>query len=482
MQAQDIYNMGIERFNGLLSSMNMQNNTIKLECTALDYARTLVRMYAEADGDYYKCCGSDIYNDNCRLSYCAVCRVVGTNKNGIKIYKMLPGGFSAQKNVRTAYKMIFSDKVAYLLRDNEFDEPRPITVTVKSVTGNIANREYMTKINHVRKMESTESYVEYAKKAMHSEQSDNAILADGLSDTGFNIVVDKFVQSLTNDNANIMDIIAEKIMEKRMKDINSYRYQTYSGGYSIKDIYSNEIIHKASNILAKYKRLLIMGNTGDGKTSLAYMLAHNLTGEDIGEPVDGNVDTNYYRICVAGAGDGNQLWSVDSTEEYAGKLKLFVEHIKKENITEPCVFICNEIQVSDFRYLVGNNLFEDFNKPKRTELLPSNLYLIFTGCNDSDFGIDEQITQRVPYVELTGLRRENEDVMAKLCIVFPEQSSGQIIKTVADINSIEDYNVISTRYLLQMLRGEKPRLDIKEGMISDKSKQLLNKLRDFYDN
>lgn len=483
MQAQDIYNMGIEKFNGLLSSMDTQNNIIKLECTALDYARTLVRMYAEADGDYYKCCGSDIYNDNCRLSYCAVCRVVGTNKNGIKIYKMLPGGFSAQKNVRTAYKIIFSDKVAYLLRDNEFDEARPITVTVKSVTGNIANREYMTKINHVRKMESTDSYVEYAKKAIYSEQSDNAILADGLSDAGFNIVVDKFINSITKDNISIMDMIAEKVLEKQYEDSHTYKYQqSYDGVYKIKNIYSNEIIKRSIEILDKNRRLLIMGNTGDGKTSLAYLLAKEITGEDIGEPTNAKVDTNYYRICVAGAGDGNTLWEIDDREKNLGKLRLFVEHIQKEKITQPCVFICNEIQVSDLRYLIGNNLFEDFSNSKRSRILPDNLFLIFTGCTDSDFGIDEQITQRITPVEIKGLYANDNDIKIKLADAFPSDNGGKIIDTVAEINSTEEYTVITMRKLIQMLRGEKPNLGIREDTLSNKSKKLLEELRGYYDN
>lgn len=317
----------------------------------------------------------------------------------------------------------------------------------------------------------------------HAKQSDNTILADGLSDAGFNIIVDKFINSIIKDNISIMDMIAEKVLEKQYKDSHTYKYQqSYDGVYKIKNIYSNEIIKRSIEILDKNRRLLIMGNTGDGKTSLAYLLAKEITGEDIGEPTNAKVDTNYYRICIAGAGDGNTLWEIDDREKNLGKLRLFVEHIQKEKITQPCVFICNEIQVSDLRYLIGNNLFEDFSNSKRSRILPDNLFLIFTGCTDSDFGIDEQITQRITPVEIKGLYANDNDIKIKLADAFPSDNGGKIIDTVAEINSTEEYTVITMRKLIQMLRGEKPNLGIREDTLSNKSKKLLEELRGYYDN
>lgn len=117
MDAKEIYNMGIDKFNELI---NQQTDSIKINCTALEYVRTLIRMYAEADGDYYKCCGSDIYNNNCRLSYFAVCTKSGTTTNGKNLYRMLPGGFSLQSGINTLYRINFTDIAPYLLCGKTF--------------------------------------------------------------------------------------------------------------------------------------------------------------------------------------------------------------------------------------------------------------------------------------------------------------------------------------------------------------------------
>lgn len=480
MDAKEIYNMGIDKFNELI---NQQTDSIKINCTALEYVRTLIRMYAEADGDYYKCCGSDIYNNNCRLSYFAVCTKSGTTTNGKNLYRMLPGGFSLQSGINTLYRINFTDIAPYLLCGNEYNVPRTITTTVKSVTGNVANKEYMSKINHVNKMKDTASYVEYAKEAECSEQSSNAILADGLSDKGFNIVVDKFIDSITCKNTQILDLITKKLLEKQRKENHIYKCQrSYTGGYKIKDIYNNETVDQAMKILKNHHRILIMGNTGDGKTSLAYMLANKLTKEDIGEPTDAMTNNNYYRICIASAGDGNTLWELDDSAKNLGKLRLFVEHIRSKKITQPCVFICNEIQVSDLRYLIGSNLFEEFSNSKKSAILPENLYLIFTGCVDSDFGIDAQVTQRVTPVMIKGIREKDTEVRGKLAAAFKNSNNDIIFDTSAEINSIEGYSVITMRKLIQMLKEEKPNLAVDMDSLSNKSKKLLERLREYYDN
>ena len=496
MNANDIYTMGIERFNKMIESLTKQENIINFNCSALEYVRTLTRMYAEADGEYWKCCGSDILNDNCRLSYYAICMIAGKKKNGVNVYRMLPGGFSAQPKVVSDYKIIFDDKTAFLLKGGKYDELKPVTVTVKSVTGNIANREYMLKIHSTPKTNNNAEYIKFALQAQQAEEAKKSILADGLSEDGFRILIDKFKESLLEEESTVMSALAKKTHEIQkaveQKEKHTYHFNdSYNGNFTTADIYNDNLIAKANEILNRTGRLLIIGETGSGKSELAYKLIYDITGEEIGKPNGADAVANYNRVCIANARNGYSFWYEDDNQSTIGKLRLFVEHIRNNNITEPCVFVGNEIQTSDFGYLVGNALFEGFNNPDRVdgELLPSNLYIIFIGCHNRNFGIDDQVYGRVEHIQLEYLSGGTDDgeVVAEKIINNIGGSnlerSRKIVELVREINHNEKVAnfapVISTRELIKKLKGQKTAMiskpEDKEGL-TNVSKQLLAKL------
>lgn len=475
MNAQDLYKLGVDKYNSLLESMNDNKNAIKLDCTALEYVRTLEKMYAEEDGEYFECNGANIYNDRCNVSYFAVCMAV-QSKKGKRLYKTMPGAFSKVES--TEYTIIFSDKKANLLIGDKYTELKPITSSVKRVTGNVANRDYMKPIRHSKKNESLEEYVEHAKTA------DEAILADGLSDRGFNILLDKFIESLGNENKSFLGDVANAIMQIQRLEKHNYIYHDYTGNYKSKDIYSLDVMTAAPNILQEKHRLLIIGCSGDGKTQLAYLLAKKFTGVNIGEPVTTEPE-NYYRICVANAGDGFSLWEEDDTRSTIGKLRLFVEHMKKNNITEPCCFICNEIQASDLRYLISGSLFEDFNNSGISSLLPENLYLIFTACKDRDFGVDSQVLERIPSVELDYITESDSVVQDKLVKAFANKGAERVAKIAefaGKINTAEGYQVVSMRNLIAIINGNKPNSEPVKAELSADGREAFEELQGYYGN
>ena len=327
---------------------------------------------------------------------------------------------------------------------------------------------------------------EQAERTYNSHNASTANIADDLTDKAIEKVVESFTDSIVNgDKKEILDAIEQKIFEKqqerREKEKWSYPVSVYTQEFETLDVYRNETLENANKHLANSHRLLIIGSTGDGKTELAYYMAHKLTGENIGA----NRDSSYFnRICIGSARDARPIYT-EKTSEYIGKLNRFIKHIKDNNITEPCVFICNEIQASDIGYILGENLWEEFNNSGISEILPDNLYLIFTGCKDRDFGIDSQILQRIPSVEIGYISSNYEDKHEKMLKAFDGVNDNliDILKLVEDINDTEGYPIISMRKFKDILTGKPFDLGLNdESILSSETIRALDKLREQYGN
>ena len=325
-----------------------------------------------------------------------------------------------------------------------------------------------------------------AEKSYDSHNASTANIADGLTDNAIEKVVESFTDSIVNgDKKEILDAIEQKIFEKqqerREKEKWSYPVSVYTHEFESLDVYRNETLENADRHLTNSHRLLIIGSTGDGKTELAYYMAHKLTGENIGA----NRDSSYFnRICIGSARDARPIYT-EKDSEYIGKLNRFIRHIKDNDITEPCVFICNEIQASDMGYILGENLWEEFNNSGISEILPDNLYLIFTGCKDRDFGIDSQILQRIPSVEIGYISSNFEDKHEKMLKAFDGVNDNliDILKLVEDINDTEGYPIISMRKFKDILTGKPFDLGINdESILSSETIRALDKLREQYGN
>lgn len=488
MNANDIYNMGIEKFNSLFENLNDNGCIISLDCTLREYCRVITQLYAEADGDYYKCTGTDIFKDTSRINYYGICMEQGKNKSGIKQYKTLPGAISLQKNISTAYKIKFKDCVAYLLKGGDYDKVKPRTITVKSFTGNIANKEYLSKIHHTAKKMSTNDFVEWArnaqlaKEAEHSQESDQAqqsILADGLSDTGFNIILDKLIHNLIQDNSPLMNKLVDKTINAQYERNLKYKFKPYNTE-KIKnrtfEIYNPELIKEASKILDEDHKLLIIGESGSGKSRLATCLAQRLTGKIIDSE---SVDGRYQHVWIKNV-DGEMLWYTGQDSNIFGNLNVFVNHIEKENNpNQKYVFILNEIQRTDLGAISGN-LFESWSSGLIPDDIPDNLYIIFTACSNSDFELDDQIFQRIRYVELDYLRSDNKDLITNLTAILYSNlfnlevgKCTDIISLSQELNDIEEYQVINMRHLFAMFNGRTIKNPInKEDLTSQGQKKL----------
>lgn len=321
---------------------------------------------------------------------------------------------------------------------------------------------------------------ESAESSYKSHDSATALVADALTEEGVEKVVDAFAELILTSKTEVVDLIAKVIAKRQIEALWKYDYTTYSGKFTTLDLYKDSEVAEAKRLLLNTNRALILGNTGDGKTELAYLLIKGLTGEDIGKPVSETDKGNYYRVCVASARDGESLTAENNN--YVGKLTRFIKHIRDNNITEPCIFLGNEIQASDFNYLLGDSLFENFNNSGISTLLPSNLYLIFTGCKDRDFGVDSQITQRVGTVELDYISESNKEVHDKILCNFNDKNTESILKLVEKINSREDYPVIPMRQFINIINGNEWRIAVDESMISLSSKRDLEELRKYYGN
>lgn len=327
---------------------------------------------------------------------------------------------------------------------------------------------------------------EQSERSYDSHNASTANIADDLTDKAIEKVVESFTDSIVNgDKKEILDAIEQKVFEKqqerREKERWSYPVSVYTHEFESLDVYRNETLEDADKHLTNSHRLLIIGSTGDGKTELAYYIANKLTGENIGA----NRDSSYFnRICIGSARDARPIYT-EKTSEYIGKLNRFIKHIKDNDIVEPCVFICNEIQASDIGYILGENLWEEFNNSGISEILPDNLYIIFTGCKDRDFGIDSQILQRIPSVEIGYISSVCEDKHEKILKAFDGVNDNliDILKLVEDINDTEGYPIISMRKFKDILTGKPFDLGINdESILSSETIRALDKLREQYGN
>lgn len=324
---------------------------------------------------------------------------------------------------------------------------------------------------------------ESAESSYKSHDSATALVADALTEEGVEKVVDAFTELILTSKTEVIDLIAKVTVERQRENLWKYDYTTYSGKFTTLDLYRQSDLEKSRVALKDTNRVLILGCTGDGKTELAYLLAEEVTGQAIGKPLSETDKGNYCRICVASARDGECLTAENNN--YVGKLERFKKYIKDNNITEPCVFIANEIQASDFNYLLGDSLFENFNNSGRSTLLPSNLYLIFTGCKDRDFGIDSQVTQRVSTVELSYISESNTEVHNKILNALHDKDVNKvenILKLVERVNTKEEYPVIPMRQFLNIINGKKWSIAVDESMLSLSSKRDLEELRKYYGN
>lgn len=324
---------------------------------------------------------------------------------------------------------------------------------------------------------------ESAESSYKSHDAATALVADALTEDGIEKVVDAFTELILTSKTEVIDLIAKVTVERQRENLWKYDYTTYSGKFTTLDLYRQSDLDKSRAALKDTNRVLILGCTGDGKTELAYLLAEEITGQAIGKPLSETDKGNYCRICVASARDGECLTAENNN--YVGKLERFKKYIKDNNITEPCVFIDNEIQASDFNYLIGDSLFENFNNSGRSTLLPSNLYIIFTGCKDRDFGVDSQVTQRVSTVELSYISESNTEVHNKILNALHDKDVNKvenILKLVERVNTKEDYPVIPMRQFLNIINGKKWSIAIDESMLSLSSKRDLEELRKYYGN
>lgn len=294
-----------------------------------------------------------------------------------------------------------------------------------------------------------------------ASKSNTADVAKELSEEGVNKVVNEFIERLKTDD-DILDLISSRteqlIAERDEKKKWEYKVIEYNKEFNTLDIYNDEQIEQALSILENSHRLLISGDTGSGKSELANYIAHIITGENISSRENtGSLSgaIQYDRVCITSARSGVSIVCGDDAGDVkAGDLAKFIKHINDTNNSDKCVFICNEVQAADFGWLIGGKLWEQLNNtgiPSET-VLPSNLYLIFTGCKNRDFGIDRQITERVKTICIDYISEKNTEMLEKINRNIIEKTSPvtanklkSALNLIAKINDNEGYSFISFR-------------------------------------
>lgn len=281
-----------------------------------------------------------------------------------------------------------------------------------------------------------------SEESKTSEESEHAKIADGLTEEGFNKVLSGLMSVFSNpdsEQSKTLSMLLNELSEQqRYNRMHTYEYvETSEDNFRTIDIYTETIKDKIKDLLFKYHRVAILGDSGSSKSELANWLAYEITGEYVGGHTIYHTPMRYKRVCVASARTGESFWHENDNYATIGELRLFVEYIEKNNITGPCVFIGNEIQASDFGYLLGSTLFEDFSHPGISQILPDNLYLIFTGCPKRDFGIDNQVFERVKHVNLTYYTDSEECTLDKNKIIA-NFGFEDVLEKADKINKIED--------------------------------------------
>ena len=334
----------------------------------------------------------------------------------------------------------------------------------KSVIDSVKHAEELDKVKEAEHSDKSDE-ASKAEEAKTSDKAEEAVIADEvrkLTDEQTEQIINALADKLANgDRADILKQIAQKVNEISLEAQWEYTPSESSGEFNTQDLYEDSVISDARNILDKSHRLLILGSTGTGKTELAYLLAHEFTGEDVASG-----DTKLQRVCVVDARDGKSLWVDDvNTERYVGELNRFNKYIKKKNKeagsdSETCkyVLICNEIQASDAGYLLGslwesaNNSEEKFNK------LEDNLYIIFTACTDQDFGIDDQIKERINNVDVGYISSKYKDKHRKIVEAYIDKNKNieEILNNIEYINDKEEYSIITMRkFITEILANGK---------------------------
>ena len=211
------------------------------------------------------------------------------------------------------------------------------------------------------------------------------------------------------------------------------------------NIYPDNLIEHALEILQEGHVLFIQGLTGIGKTSLAYYLASQLTGCDM---VLAEQNINLERICNYIATSGMAVYSDD---QFTGSiLNKFISYINYNNITEPCVFICNEVQTYGLQALFGEMYFSFSDKEWLMHYIPKNLYIICTGL--AYHGLT--IPLKAKLIQLEGLLQDNTVLHEKLLNVYGHLNSDldNILNLAETMNSLYVKSpVISVRNLVTAL-------------------------------
>ena len=346
------------------------------------------------------------------------------------------------------------------------EENRKIVQSISSLFD--SNTEDTKDITVTHAETSDKSYEsEKSETSEKSYESESAKVADGLTDEALQCVADTIIEKITSERLDVLNSIAsiaESIRKEREEKIaNEYTPIEYAEELRADDIYCSKTLEEADNILNKYRRLLITGSTGEGKTELAHYIAYKITGHKINSPGE------YRNICEVSAREGNSL--VGSGYKKNGVLDRFTRYIKENNIEEKCVVICNEIQASDMGYILGDKLWEEFNSTELSSV-QSNIYFIFTACNDRDFGVDSQVTQRVPSVDVGYISNKYKERINKIKALHIGKEN--IIDLVQQINDIEEYPIITIRQLMKMMSGEK--LNVTDSTISERTFKLIQQL------
>lgn len=487
-----LYKFGVDKFANYLEAMynNLDVTKIIIDGTKVEYCTTLIKMYAETDGEYFKFSGTYEFNEKSKIYYLGILsRIQSPDKIDKYKYKILPGSISKENHINDrVLQLTFtkSNDVYYLLLGKEFED-RYQVVKTKNYFGYRGGDTPIIKIPHITK-------VHYATHSETSNQSKQALLADGLSDEGFNILLNKLMQEMLKDNSGLMTKLVNKTLDAQYKKNLQYKYKPYDTENKIKnptlDIYNPSVLRKSISILKQDHKLLIVGESGSGKSRLATLLAQKLTNKIIDSE---SSDGRYQHIWIKNV-DGEMLWYTGQDSTIFGNLNIFINHINNEikrdpnNIDQNYVFILNEIQRTDIGAISGN-LFESWSSGTLPGDIPSNLYIICTACSNSDFELDEQIFQRFGHVELDYLRKENEELRSKLLINIAanhESDSNRcsdIIAKCQELNDAEEYQVINMRYLFAMINGGKIRNHINEQDLTIQGQKILKELIDkgYYD-
>ena len=426
-------------------------------------------------------------------------------KQGNKMYSILKGSYTA--------KQLGNDMQAYLVA-NDFIEPvtihgnecykfiknsPPLTVgnvmLAISVANNPSPKCYMSYFSEDLRLKSS------GKNAVHADNADQSNLADELSEQGISDTLDKIVDKFKDGNTGLMDMMADKIAAIIEDNKSKYKYNTENpdpkffkaqniyGNYSLirggeqKDI-TKDAFEQAKEILDTTGRIVILGDSGSGKSEMAYMLAEYYTGIPMAYETAGD-----YERVSAGIIDGRTLWKQSGGKNY-GELGAFVNHIIQENkrnpdnINKKYVFIRDEIQSSDIKLLLGN-IWNSFNNVAgKSAILPENILIVFTACRNRDFCIDEQVLRRIGGIELDYIRKENVKLSARLLNsvnVNKVKVAEEVLGLISKINTAENYQVLSVADFFSIVNHRKLASSIKIDNL-DYGKSDFEKLGEYYDN